>query len=534
MQKLIFVLLGAICFAQNAQGLPAAAEGFCDIYPDSPHCESGPVNCTFCHTAAPTLNTFGNCVKDAVQGNLVADLPNALGEIEDQDCDSDSFITIDEIMSGTDPGNPNDKPKDPAQPSHPVPADSCEDRSMESEWDLCGYDPVFTFKRIHLDFCGASPTYAEWKSFKSLSKSAQMSELDQVLAKCMQTAFWRGPDGFIWKIGHEKITPLQTIKSGVDAGPIALGDYDDDYHLFVYHHIDGADVRGLLTAQYFVMREGLSYTTVNEVPLHPEAAGVVALVGSLNSDTQQFIPQDKRAGMLTTLWFAVNNTMFTSLPRTTAAQAMRSYLGLDIAKSEGLIKPNDPSFVLQDFDNKGVTDKECAFCHEVLDAASYPFTKYNGLSFNVPGNGDVDIGSVFDPESDAGINIPGFIPDFLIQAFINNSKILYPGMYKTRRMEILSEVNADTEPDLNDTPEAGFILGQPVDNLVEWAAVAANSDAFAKQVVRDYWDRIVKRPENGKFAKEFDDLWQSLKAEDQYRVDAMLRRLIKTEAYGAP
>ena len=44
----------------------------------------------------------------------------------------------------------------------------------------------------------------------------------------------------------------------------------------------------------------------------------------------------KRAGMLTTRWNLVFNTMFTAMPRTTAAQIYRSYLGLDIAKSEGL------------------------------------------------------------------------------------------------------------------------------------------------------------------------------------------------------
>lgn len=36
--------------------------------------------------------------------------------------------------------------------------------------------------------------------------------------------------------------------------------------------------------------------------------------------------------MLTTRWFLAKNTMVTPIPRTTAAQAYRAYLGYDIAK----------------------------------------------------------------------------------------------------------------------------------------------------------------------------------------------------------
>src|SRR5690606_16462383 len=128
--------------------------------------------------------------------------------------------------------------------------------------------------------------------------------------KCLATAFFRGPDGFVWSLAHAKIRPLQTIKSGANDGPIALGDYDDDYHLFVYHHLDDQDVRGLLTAKYYVIRDGLSYMPVDDVPLHPEASGVVEVVGTTFGGKQQFVPSNRRAGMLTTLWFAVNNTMF--------------------------------------------------------------------------------------------------------------------------------------------------------------------------------------------------------------------------------
>ena len=145
-----------------------------------------------------------------------------------------------------------------------------------------------------------------------------------------------------------------------------------------------------------------------------------------------------------------------------------------------------------------------------------------------------DIGTVFDEDSDAGINIPAFIPDRLVIAFITNSKTLVPGIYKPRRMELLAEMNADTEPNLASIPEAGYILGQRVNNLVEWATVAANSEAFAQQVARDYWQRLVKRPTKGAYKEDFEGLWSSLMTIDNYSVKAMLQRLIKTEAYGAP
>ena len=226
--------------------------------------------------------------------------------------------------------------------------------------------------------------------------------------------------------------------------------------------------------------------------------------------------------------------MFTSVPRTTAAQALRSYLDIDIAKSEGLIPPNDQSFVLEDFDNKGITAPDCAYCHEVLDPASYPFGNYNGLSFNVPGNSAVEVGNIFDPEAEQDLGIPGFIPEFLIQAFLTRSKTLVPGMYKERRMEILAEVKEATEPDLAGIPQTGFLLGQRVDTLLEWAEVAVNSDDFAKATVKDYWKLFVGPEVKSNQKADFDALWQALKAEDNYRVQSMLHRFIETEAYGAP
>ena len=85
----------------------------------------------------------------------------------------------------------------------------------------------------------------------------------------------------------------------------------------------------------------------------------------------------RRAGNLTTSWALSYFTMFTALPRNAASAAYRSYLGLDIAKQEGLYPvANEP----RDYDQKGVTNAACAQCHATLDPLSYPFRNYNGLT----------------------------------------------------------------------------------------------------------------------------------------------------------
>ena len=76
------------------------------------------------------------------------------------------------------------------------------------------------------------------------------------------------------------------------------------------------------------------------------------------------------------------------MPRTTAAQAYRAYLGLDIARSEGLIPPDDEELI--DYDEKGITDPKCSVCHTTLDPLSYPFSRYNGISGMASGSYDRD------------------------------------------------------------------------------------------------------------------------------------------------
>ena len=45
-----------------------------------------------------------------------------------------------------------------------------------------------------------------------------------------------------------------------------------------------------------------------------------------------------------------------------------------------------------------------------------------------------------------------------------------------------------------DTPEASLLLGQPVSDLREWAAVAVADPAFAENLVRMWWEALLGAP----------------------------------------
>ena len=206
----------------------------------------------------------------------------------------------------------------------------------------------------------------------------------------------------------------------------------------------------------------------------------------VDSLASQSIPVDRRAGMLTTKWYLVFNVMFTAIPRTAAAQAYRAYLNLDISKLEGLnAVPGEPV----DYDDRGVTAPACRECHATLDPLTYPFRNYDGLDS---------------------------------QPF---------GSYVPRRLE---RNFRDLSPNIGDTPEAGVVLGQRVNNLGEWARVAADSDAFAQAAVEDYWSLLIGKDPQGPEREEFEALWRAFKTTHGHRVEAMLKALIRTEAYGVP
>ena len=455
----------------SASAKPNAPAVFCAKYPTASVCVGTLPACTYCHVAAPQRNLYGTAIEAWVapaaprplsDADFAMALPGALASVESLDSDGDNVTNLTELQRGTLPADPNSFPSDAPCAGGPNP-----------QFKVCQYDLRYVYRKLLLDFCGFSPTYAMIKQFQALATDdLRRTYLDQELDRCLGTDFWRGKNGALWKLAHPKVRPVGSLKSGEDQGQIPLADYYDDYALFAYAHTDDHDVRSVLTADFFVQRSGTNPTVYTQVA---------------NKGTQA-VDQAHRAGNMTSAWTLTYFVMFTALPRNAASQMYRGYLGLDIARQEGLYSvANEP----RDYDAKGVQAAACAACHATLDPLSYPYRNYNGLS---------------GPTSSFG----RYVPNRLETIFANQGATL------------------------STTPESGVIFGQPVSSLPQWAQVAANSDAFLRATVSDYWKLLLGHPPRPEENAEFVALWQALKTNHNYRVKPMLHELIRTEAYGAP
>ena len=474
-------VVGLAVVGDESEAQPVAPTAFCAVYPEVPACDGGAVDCLVCHTSPPSLNTYGAHLSEALvpgterplhEDIFLEGLGPALQAIEGLDSDGDGHLNIEEIHGGSDPA---------AAHSTPVPT-RCVDGNADDRYNVCGYDYDYAFKKVLIDFCGRSPNRLERESFRSADRKG--AALHDQLDVCLDSEYWRGFDGKVWNLANRKIGPVQAVKSGRDAGEIPLADYDDDYAYFVWTQTDGRDVRLVLTGTHFVeatrTTEGTVYETWDRNRVEDgEERGY---------DRNQSVAVEHRAGMLTHRWFLMSNTMFTGIPRTTAAQAYRAYLGHDLARLEGL-HPVDGEPA--DYDSKGVEEAGCASCHSTLDPLSYPFSRYEGI-----GGG-----------------------------------YARPYTYSEARLQGFEDVDGER---ISDTPEQGYIFGQPVRNLVEWAEVAANSASFRRATVLDYWQLLFREHPRATERGEFHDLVEGLGAENGWSVEAMLHDLIDTEAYGAP
>jgi hypothetical protein len=475
-RRLGYLLGGALAvLATDAVARPVAPQRFCAIYDASPWCSGHAVGCDMCHTSTgpAAWNVYGDALRAEIETGLpndafLAELEAALGAVEGDDSDGDGVSNVDEIHAGAFPGDEHSVPGDP----------SCPDDVSELDYPICRYSRRHVFRKVHLDFCGSSPSYDELLDFVALDEAAQDAALHAALDTCLDSEFWLGKDGVVWKMAHDKVRPVGSLKAGEDAleqDVPRLADYYNDYELFVWSHIDDHDVRSVLTADFFVERDEnpTTYTAVPEVT--DDCVGCA-----------EVMQPERRNGMMTTRWYMGYFVMFTPLPRAAAAQAYRSYLGYDIARSEGLDNPiaGEP----KDYDNKGVDAPTCAVCHSTLDPLMYAFRNYNGID---------------------GPARYQYVPGRL--------EFLYP---------------ADLE--LQQTPESGWILGEPYQDLNQWAQIAADSDDFAVAVVRDYWRLLVGRDPLPEEAEEFAELWGDLRGKHDYGVERMLHDFIMTEAYGAP
>lgn len=459
--------------ADFAHGRPVAPGLFCEVYADAPLCAGMAASCDACHQGPPAVNAFGNDVRNGLlqyastpfqDADFVAYLNQILIEIESLDSDGDGYSNLEEITAGSAPGLSESFPGGAECPSP--------DLVAGLDYEVCTYDYDYVYRKVGIDFCGVPPTYEQMEAFHLLDEDGQRAAIHEHLDVCLDTEFWMGPNGMVWNVGHNKIRPVGSLTD--------FADFYNDYEYFTYTQIDGHDVRDVLVGQYYIQR-------VEEMQ-GDQVRSVYQMVESRMGQPMQL---DRRAGLLTSAWPLFYNTMFTALPRGTAAQAYRAFLGFDIAASEGLNWPVAGEPV--DYDRAGVTNPTCAACHETLDPLSYPFTRYNGLQ------GDMDIGFF---------------------------------MYDNRRID---KYFVNRYPDMANMPESGYLLGQEVGDLLQWAQVAANSPQFFMATTKDYWRLLIgelPEPSDIEEHEEYTQLWLGLS--DHFSVEEMLHSLIETEAYGAP
>ncbi len=474
MRSAALVFLVSALAAASADARPTGPSRFCAVYPESSTCAGRGTTCTLCHTStspqAPDWNAYGI----HVLGSLTAPfdepgaLEDALHAVEADDDDGDGLTNLEEIILGTLPGD--------ATSYYVPPPPGIGDPNPV--YDVGNWDPAFAMRRMMVAFCGRSPTYDEMQALAAAADGRAF--VHDKLDECLGSDYWTG-DGLA-HLADERIKPI-------DLGTSFLW----DYRLWRYVLTGDRDVRDLLLADYHVREpvEG-QLVQVDDVVDDNSACNAnsdCAFDSHCDSgacklnDGGQPLERDQRAGMIGTQWFHFINTMFSAMPRTTAAQAMRAYLGMDIARQQG-INPvvNEPL----DVDGKGVQQEECAQCHATLDPATYVFAKYRGI--------EAGGASGFDP-----------------------NRPIAKGLW-----------TAETEPQ-------GMLLGHPVSTLREWAGVAAASDAFQMNLARMFFVVAVGRPPGPQDKAEFDALWPSwASAEVAFSANRFLHKLVDTNAFGAP
>lgn len=438
------LILGALGVAMTTQieASPIGTTIFCQKYPESTACRDETVSCNICHAGPPSLNPYGDDILRNLNGDLASGLYEALDRVEELDSDGDGVNNRDEIRFGGHPGN----------------------RSITPVMDLeVDYDRELAFRRILVNYCGRPANYQEMQAFQNASD--QKALMHQNLAECLESDYWK--DEALHRMADRKIQPLSTIGYG---GNVVIADYRWDYWLFSYIMSGDRDVRELLSAQYHIDENGNRIEGTIAREESPQLGERIVIAGG------QPLQPDRRAGMITTQWFFANFSMFDQLPRNSASQAYRSYLGLDIATGEGLMPvPNEP----RDVDNIDIAKPECAVCHSTLDPLAYSFASYVGIE--------------------------------TVRAFLFNSN----GTYRANR-----------------TPWGGdgVILGESVNDLLEWADVARNSDQFKRNVAHMIFTQALSRDPLPHENDEFNALWQAL-PEDGYSVNKLIHRFVETKAF---
>jgi hypothetical protein len=449
--------------APEALAKPVAPSILCATVEGAADCAGHLVACSLCHlsTAPPAWNAYGQqLIEHLGAGAFEDELPNALRQTLSLDADGDGALNADELQVGTDPGDPNDVWGYCVQPAPEAAALPPAD-----------YDFVAAFRRVYATICGRSATYEEVARVRELAdRAARYDAVHAAATSCLDSAHWR--DEALARLADAKIRPISVLGPEHPYG-VSLGDYDWDYRLYAYAMTGDRDVRDLLVATYHVRRapDGTLERVEGAIAAAPSPVFIMGAQGG------QPLAPERRAGLLTTQWFITSNTLFSALPRITAAQAYRAFLGNDIAHTQGLQPtPSEPL----DVDDKGVGAAACAVCHSTLDPISYVFSYYNGIGSGPPGE--------FDESR----------PAKLMPKWSNNES---------------------------------WLLGKQVRSLIEWAAVAAESDEFKRATALDLFRQLYGRPPGPGERPPFEAAWKSLPA-DGWSANRLVHRLIDMKAFG--
>ncbi|MGH1340186.1 MAG: DUF1585 domain-containing protein [Nannocystales bacterium] len=456
--------------ASPAEARPSGPALLCETYPSSPDCLGRLPTCETCHpsTDPPQWNAYGGALLGALDGaDFDTGLADALAAVEGADADGDGASNLDEILVGTQPGNAESL-------WSPVPVDE----DSENPWYRVGdYDVRLAYRRAMVLYCGSSPTYEALNQIGELDGEAQRARLHEDLAACLDGAYWRTTG--LRQLADTKVKPIYSVGPETqvyfDGFRIVLADYNWDYRLWRYLLSDDRDIRELLTAQYHVL-EDVDGTLSPVEGAIPNTYEDDAVAGG------QPLEPEQRAGMLTTQWFLMSNTMFSALPRTTAAQAYRAYLGMDLSNNEGIVPVAGEPL---DVDDKGVAEPACAQCHSTLDPLAYAFSYYHGIEF------PFDI-----------------------------------GLYDENRPSNWIE-HWDPEA------QRSQLLGVPVNSVVEWGQVASQSEYFRAAMTQTLFEHALGRAAIGPEREVMVSLAETLPS-DGHSANRLIHRIVDTSLFGEP
>lgn len=106
-RMIILAVIAALIICTGASATLTWTKTFCKLYHPKPESAINKAGCTLCHTSASGtdgLNSYGKQLENKKVKS------SSLKSIEGKDADGDGFSNIDEIKTGTLPGDKKSKP----------------------------------------------------------------------------------------------------------------------------------------------------------------------------------------------------------------------------------------------------------------------------------------------------------------------------------------------------------------------------------------------------------------------------------------